>query len=76
MLDQSFRTPLSPYQIQTLNHSIHVHHHHLSVIQPPLHHPLTQNKLTFKYIHPILLNSKNNNLKTLHHSNKIAQQFN
>uniref|UniRef100_UPI0011A9CB1F DnaD domain protein n=1 Tax=Staphylococcus epidermidis TaxID=1282 RepID=UPI0011A9CB1F len=51
-------------------------HHHLSLIQPALHDPLTQNKLTFKYIHPILLNSKNNNLKTFHHSNKITQQFN
>ncbi|WP_391559294.1 DnaD domain protein, partial [Staphylococcus saprophyticus] len=66
-IQQPFPTPLSPFQIQTLNQSLHIHKHQLSVIQPPLHQPTSHNNLTFKYIHPILLNSKKNDLKTIQH---------
>lgn len=75
-IEQAFGRPLSPFEIETLNQWLDIDKHELSVIQAALDEATSQNKLSFKYIDRILLNWKNNNVKTIEDSKKISRQFN
>ncbi|WP_145471784.1 DnaD domain protein, partial [Staphylococcus pettenkoferi] len=63
------------YQIDTLNHSIDIHQHHLQIIQAPLNEAQSHDNLSFKYIHRILLNCKNKDVNTLQQSKNLTQHY-
>lgn len=73
--ETTFGRPLTPLEIQTINHWLDKDHHHLDLINEALNEASAHNKLSIKYIDRILLNWKKKNVKSVVDSKEVSKQF-
>ncbi len=71
----AFSRPLTPIEMQTLNHWLDSDHHSLDIIQAALDEAVSHDKLSFKYIDRILLNWQKRNVKTIDDSKTVSNDF-
>lgn len=74
--ESTFGRPLTPLEVQTLNHWIDTDHHSNELIQSALNEAHSLDKLSFKYIDRILLNWKKKNITTVQSSKEESEKFN
>lgn len=72
----TFGRPLTPLEVQTLNHWIDSDKHSNELIMSALNEAHSLEKLSFKYIDRILLNWKKKNITTVSSSKQESEKFN
>ncbi len=74
--ESTFGRPLTPLEVQTLNHWIDTDHHSNELIRSALNEAHSLDKLSIKYIDRILLNWKKKNITTVQSSKEESEKFN
>ncbi|MGK9043732.1 DnaD domain-containing protein [Mammaliicoccus vitulinus] len=74
--ESTFGRPLTPLEVQTLNHWIDTDHHSTELIRSALNEAHSLDKLSIKYIDRILLNWKKKNITTVQSSKEESEKFN
>nr|WP_263313268.1 DnaD domain-containing protein [Mammaliicoccus sp. Marseille-Q6498] len=73
--ESTFGRPLTPLEVQTLNHWIDTDKHSNELIRSALNEALSVDKLSIKYIDRILLNWKKKNITTVSSSKEESEKF-
>ncbi|WP_253948802.1 DnaD domain-containing protein [Mammaliicoccus sciuri] len=74
--ESTFGRPLTPLEVQTLNHWIDTDKHSNELIMSALNEAHSLDKLSIKYIDRILLNWKKKNITTVESSKEESEKFN
>lgn len=74
--ESTFGRPLTPLEVQTLNHWIDTDRHSNELIRSALNEAHSLDKLSIKYIDRILLNWKKKNITTVQSSKEESEKFN
>ncbi|HLS06937.1 MAG TPA: DnaD domain-containing protein [Bacillota bacterium] len=75
LFEQEFGRPLSPFEIETINHWLDEDHYQPSLIKAALREAVLLSKLNFKYIDRILRNWEKKGIQTVQQARELSRSF-